>query len=170
MDESRSVKFLGLLRALLRHGVDFLVVGGVAAQLEGAPILTFDLDVLYDKKPENLEHLLAVLKELKAHYRDPAGRHIEPDMDKLRTFRMHLLLTELGALDVLSAIGSGLTYQDLVDRTVVYELEEMRVRVLELAAVIETKEQANRDKDRAVLPVLKQTLTMKAQARRDEES
>jgi hypothetical protein len=47
MDESRSVKFLGLLRTLLRHGVDFFVVGGVAAQLEGAPILTFDLDVLY---------------------------------------------------------------------------------------------------------------------------
>ena len=40
MDESRSVKFLGLLRVLLRHGVDFFVVGGVAAQLEGAPILT----------------------------------------------------------------------------------------------------------------------------------
>ena len=39
MEESRSVKFLGLLRALLRHGVDFFVVGGVAAQLEGSPIL-----------------------------------------------------------------------------------------------------------------------------------
>jgi hypothetical protein len=39
MDESRSVKFLGLLRVLLRHQVDFFVVGGVAAQLEGAPIL-----------------------------------------------------------------------------------------------------------------------------------
>lgn len=168
MDESRSVKFLGLLRALLRHGVDFLVVGGVAAQLEGAPILTFDLDVLFDKTPENLDRLLAVLEELKAHYRDPAGRHIEPDMDKLKTFRMHLLLTELGALDVLSAIGNGLTYQDLEAKTILYELGDLQVRVLELASVIETKEQANRDKDRAVLPVLKQTLAMKTQTRRDE--
>jgi hypothetical protein len=33
--------------------------------------------------------------------------------------------------------------------------------VLELAAVIETKEQANREKDRAVLPVLRQTLALK---------
>jgi hypothetical protein len=55
MDEPRSVKFLGLLRTLLRHGVDFFVVGGVAAQLEGAPILTFDLDILYDKTPQNLD-------------------------------------------------------------------------------------------------------------------
>jgi hypothetical protein len=165
VDESRSVKFLGLLRVLLRHGVDFFVVGGVAAQLEGAPIVTFDLDVLFDKAPENLDRLLAALHELKARYRDPAGRHIEPDKEKLETFRVNLLLTELGALDVLGTIGSGLTYQDLVDRTLSYEIGEMRVRVLELAAVIETKEQANRDKDRAALPVLRQTLAMKTRLR-----
>jgi hypothetical protein len=161
MDEPRSVRFLGLLRALLRHGVDFFVVGGVAAQLEGAPILTFDLDVLYDKSPENLARLLAALRELKARYRDPAGRHIEPDAEKLATLRLHLLLTELGPLDVLGSIGNGLTYQDLVGRTIPYQLGESQVRVLELAAVIETKEQANRDKDRATLPVLRQTLAMK---------
>jgi hypothetical protein len=167
MAESRSVKFLGLLRVLLRHGVDFFVVGGVAAQLEGAPILTLDLDVLFDKTPENLDRLLAALREIKARYRDPAGRHIEPDMEKLETMRFHLLLTELGALDVLGVIGGGLSYQDLVGRTVSYELGEDRVRVLELAAVIETKEQANRDKDRAVLPVLRQTLAMKARLREE---
>jgi hypothetical protein len=167
MDEPRSVRFLGLLRALLRHGVDFFVVGGVAAQLEGAPILTFDLDVLYDKNPENLARLLAALRELKARYRDPAGRHIEPDAEKLATLRLHLLLTELGALDVLGSIGNGLTYQDLVGRTILYQLGESHVRVLELAAVIETKEQANRDKDRAALPVLRQTLAMKARLKPD---
>jgi hypothetical protein len=165
MGESRSVKFLGLLRVLLRHGVDFFVVGGVAAQLEGAPILTLDLDVVYDKTPENLTHLLAALHELKARYRDPAGRHIEPDMAKLETLRTHLLLTDLGALDVLATIGSNLTYADLIGRTVAYQLGEIRVRVLELAAVIETKEQANRDKDRAALPVLRQTLAMKNPSR-----
>src|SRR5436305_4610311 len=132
MDESRSVKFLGLLRVLLRHEVEFFVVGGVAAQLEGAPILTFDLDVLYDRAPENLARLLAALRELKARYRDPAGRHIEPDAAKLATLRMHLLLTELGALDVLGSIGNGLTYGDLVDRTIAFELGGARVRVLEL--------------------------------------
>jgi hypothetical protein len=161
MAESRSVKFLGLLRVLLRHEVEFFVVGGVAAQLEGAPILTFDLDVLYDKAPGNLDRLLAALQEIKARYRDPAGRHIEPDTEKLATLRMHLLLTELGPLDVLGTIGNGLTYRDLVSRTIAFELGEARVLVLELAAVIETKEHANRDKDRAVLPVLRQTLAMK---------
>jgi hypothetical protein len=170
MDEPRSVRFLGLLRVLLRHEVDFLIVGGVAAQLEGVPILTLDLDVLYDKAPENLDRLLAALRELKAHYRDPAGRHIEPDREKLATMRMHLLLTDLGALDVLAAIGAGLTYQDLRGRTVTYDLAGARVRVLELAAVILTKEQANRDKDRAALPILRQTLALKTGPSRDEGS
>ena len=169
-DEPRSVRFLGLLRVLLRHGVDFFVVGGVAAQLEGAPILTLDLDVLCNKTPENLGRLLAALREIKAHYRDPAGRHIEPDAAKLEAFRMHLLRTELGALDVLTTIGAGLTYQDLADRTLSYELGDLEVRVLELAAVIESKEQANRDKDRAVLPVLRQTLAMKMRPKRDKET
>lgn len=168
MDEPRSVKFLGLLRVLLHHEVDFLVVGGVAAQLEGAPILTLDLDILYDKTPENLDRLLAAFQELKAHYRDPAGRHIEPDREKLATMRMHLLLTDLGALDALAAIGAGLTYQDLLARTITYDLAGARVRVLELAAVILTKEQANRDKDRAALPVLRQTLAMKTAPSHDK--
>jgi hypothetical protein len=81
---------------------------------------------------------------------------------------MHLLLTDLGALDALSVIGNRLTYQDLVHRTISYDLGELRVRVLNLAAVIETKQQANREKDRAVMPVLQRTLEMKARLAEDE--
>jgi hypothetical protein len=168
VDESRSVRFLGLLRTLLRHGVVFCVVGGVAALLEGAPILTLDLDVLYDKSADNLGRLLAALRELKAHYRESAGRHIEPDLAKLETMRMQLLATDLGALEVMGAIGADLTYQDLVGRTVQYQLAEAQVLVLELGAVIETKEYANREKDRAVLPVLRQTLAMKHRVSREQ--
>lgn len=170
MAASRSARFLGLLRVLIRHQVDFIVVGGVAALLEGAPILTLDLDVLFEQTPENRTRLLAALQELKARYRDPAGRHIEPDLAKLETMRLHLLLTDLGALDVLSTIGTGLTYQNLSGRTVDYELGDTRIRVLELAAVIETKEQANRDKDRAALPVLRQTLAARERGRGGEET
>jgi hypothetical protein len=153
--------FLGLLKALLRHRVAFYIVGGVAAQLAGAPILTFDLDILYEKTPQNLHRLLHFLNELNACYRDPAGRHIQPDLVRLETMNLHLLLTDLGALDLLATIGQGLTYQDLSNRIDVYNLGGLDVHVLDLAAVIETKEHANRDKDRAVLPILRQTLALK---------
>src|SRR6476646_7521379 len=48
--------------------------------------------------PENLGHLLTAFRELNARYRDPPGRHIEPDLAKLETLRLHRLLTDLGAL------------------------------------------------------------------------
>jgi len=170
VDASPSPKFLGLLRVLTRHGVDFIVVGGVAALLEGAPILTLDLDVLIDQSPENLGRVLAMLSELHARYRDPAGRFIEPDAGKLATMRIHLLQTDLGALDLLASIGNGLTYRDLQERTIWYELGEERIGVLALDAVIETKEYAGRDKDHATLPVLRQTLAAKKKSGRSEES
>jgi hypothetical protein len=43
----------GALRVLLLHQVDFLVVGGVNALLLGAPVVTFDLDIVPDRSPEN---------------------------------------------------------------------------------------------------------------------
>lgn len=45
------------------HGVDFIVIGEVAAILEGVAITTLDLDVIQDRSPENLERLIAVLAE-----------------------------------------------------------------------------------------------------------
>lgn len=161
MDASPSPRFLGLLRVLNRHRIDFIVVGGVAALLEGAPILTLDLDVLIDRAPQNLDRVMAALREIKAHYRDPAGRWIEPDLEKLAALRMHLLLTDLGALDLLTTITNGLTYADLLHRIVGFQLGEERIQVLALDAVIEAKEFADRPKDHAVLPVLRQTLAAK---------
>ncbi len=133
--------------------------------LEGAPILTLDLDVLIDLSPQNLDRVIAALGELKAHYRDPAGRWIEPDAAKLATLRMHLLLTDLGALDLLTCIGPGLAYADLRERIIGYQLGDDRVQVLALDAVIEAKEFADRPKDHAVLPVLRQTLAAKIRSK-----
>jgi hypothetical protein len=36
-----------ILRTLTRHRVEFIIVGGVAAVLQGAPLNTFDLDVVH---------------------------------------------------------------------------------------------------------------------------
>jgi len=52
-------KFKETLEALARHHVDFIVVGGVAAVLGGAPISTFDLDIVCDRAPANVARLLA---------------------------------------------------------------------------------------------------------------
>ena len=57
------------LGVLVRHGVEFVVVGGVAAVLNGAPINALDLDILHHRTPENVGRLLAALTELDATFR-----------------------------------------------------------------------------------------------------
>ena len=156
-----ELRFLDILEVLTRHEVEFVVVGGVAAILEGAPIATLDLDVVYRREAENNSRLAAALEELNALYKDPAGRRIAPDILKLQTVNLHLLHTDLGPLDVLRHVGRGLTYEQLLDRSNEYEVGDLRLLVLDLATVIETKEIANRDKDRATLPILRRTLELK---------
>ena len=62
-------------------------------------------------------------------------------------------------MDLLGAIGRGRTYEDLLPDAPAIELGELSVRVLGLAALIRTKEEAGRDKDRAVLDLLRQALS-----------
>lgn len=154
-------KFAKILNVLTRHEVEFILVGGLAAIVQGAPVLTYDLDIVFLKTAENLPRLLAAFQEIDARYVDPAGRHIVPDADKLASFRMHQLITSLGPLDAMEKIGAGMSYADLLHDTHVSEISGVNVRVLGLKTVILSKEQANRDKDRATLHVLRRTLHMK---------
>ncbi len=117
---------------------------------------------------ENHQKVLIALGELNARYLDPAGRHIVPDAGKLDTMRLHRLLTDFGPLDILESIGDGLTYADLVVHTGTYTVEGFRVRTLNLEMIILSKEQAHRDKDMMVLPILYRTLKLK-KARSSEE-
>jgi hypothetical protein len=153
-------EFLTALAILNRHRADFIVVGGVAAVVWGAPVSTFDLDILYRAASENVKRLDTALREMGAAYRDPAGRHIEPDFARLAEGGHHLLITRYGPLDVLATIGKNLSYDDLVPRAREFDLREAKVLVLDLRAIIETKEAAGRDKDLLMLPILRRTLQM----------
>lgn len=161
-------RFLELIAELAAHRVELVVVGGVAAVLAGAPISTFDLDVVPEPSPANMERLAAVLVDLDARYFDVAGRTIRPTTERLEQNRMNLLETRLGRLDVAREIGAGWHWAEARARSRVLALGRTECRVLDLDAVIETKMQADRDKDRAVLPILRETLRL-ARLRGGEE-
>lgn len=152
-------RFKDALETFARHDVELIVVGGVAAVLGGAPMATFDLDVVHARNADNLERLRAALDELDARYRDPAGRLLRPDTPGLAGPGHHLLLTRCGPVDLLGAIGRGRVYEDLLPDAPIVELGGLSVRVLGLAALIRTKEEAGRDKDLAVLDLLRQALS-----------
>jgi hypothetical protein len=154
-------KFRETLEVLDRHRVECIVVGGVAAVLQGVPISTLDTDIVYRRTADNIARLVAALRELEAIYRDPAGRRIEPDATRFAAGGHHLLATRLGPLDVLATIGANRAYEDLELHAARYALEGMNVLLLELRAIIETKEQAGRSKDLLALPVLRETLRLR---------
>ena len=155
------INFLEALRLLVAHDVEFMVVGGVGAILEGAPISTFDLDILITPSRGNFERLLSALTELGSRYLDPAGRTIVPDLEKLSSMRLHRLVTKAGQVDVLTEIGSGKRFEDLSHRMRSHRVEDFEVQVLDLAAIIESKVEAGRDKDMAVLGILRRALQLR---------
>ncbi len=59
-------KLLARLKPFCRGRVQFIVVDGVAAVLNGAPIDTFDLDLVYSRDPANIDRLLTALESLDA--------------------------------------------------------------------------------------------------------
>ena len=150
--------FLELFLALEGAEVEHVVVGGVAAILEGAPLATLDLDIVYRPDRDNLHRFVTLLEKLEAHYRDPAGREIQPTIDRLENNEVNLLDTNLGPLDAMQRIGANWSWDDVVERSHVVQESGLEVRVLDLASIIESKLIANRDKDRAMLPVLRRTL------------
>lgn len=150
-----------LLCLLVEHQVRFVVVGGVAGTLLGSPLTTRDLDVVYDTNAENLDRLVEALTRIEARYRDPVGRSIRPDRDKLETIKVNLLQTRLGNLDLLREIGESWSYADLADRTVTVDLGRVSVRVIDLETLIQAKSIANRPKDRMALPYLRDLLSLR---------
>jgi hypothetical protein len=150
---------LAILQTLVNHQVEFLIVGGVAAVLLGAPINTFDLDVVHSTEPANVSRVLAALEELEAIYRAQPDLRLRPNASHLSSAGHQLLLTRLGPLDLLGSIGTGRTYPDLLLHTT--ELKagpSLSVRVLDLETQIAIKEEVGGEKDRAALPILRRTL------------
>ena len=149
--------FVAILTTLNDHRVDYFVVGMLAAVLQGAPAVTFDVDIVHSRNPTNVARLLAALRDLDAVYRqDP--RRLRPDESHLAGPGHQLLRTRLGDLDVLGTLGEGADFEALAGDTVEADLEGVRVRVLSLSRVIEAKQAAGRPKDLAVLPMLRATL------------
>ena len=152
--------FLDLLTVLGRHRVELVVVGATAAVLEGAPMTTFDLDIVFEGSEENRGRLLAALGELDAVYVDPLRRGIRPNPERLASHRINLFETRAGRLDVMVEVAPGWGWEELIARSRQIDVAGMKVRVLVLEAVIESKEALGREKDRAALPLLRETLRL----------
>jgi len=157
---SPQIDFSELLKALTNAGVEYIVIGGVCASIHGAPVSTFDLDIIYSRDPQNLERLEKVLKQLEAHYR--MKPEVTPDAERLDGPGHHQLMTRFGPLDLLGSTIGGEGYQELIESAEEIDLGTKGfVRVLNLPTLIRIKESLARDRDKAILPILRKTLAEK---------
>ena len=151
--------YLRVLETLVDHHVDFIVIGLVSAVLNGAPVNTFDVDVVHSRSPENVDRLVGALEEMDAYYRLQPQRKFRPNSSHLLSPGHQLLMTKFGPADFLGTVSGNRGYEDLFPHTLEVDVKlNLRVRVLNLEMLITLKEEAGRDKDLAVLPVLRRTL------------
>ena len=144
-----------ILRGLSDAGVELIVVGGTAAVLLGAPIVTEDLDIVHRRTEDNADRLLAWLLAHDAYHRfDVAKRRLPPTRAPLLGAGHMKFQTTLGKLDVLCELGEGEGYEEILADAIVLERGAIRIQVLGLERLIAVKASANRPKDRAALPVL----------------
>ena len=136
---------LGVLTA---HGVDFVVIGGIAAVLHGSPRVTRDLDVCFARDEANLAVLGRALGELHARLRGVSDDvPFVVDGDTLRRIEMLTLETDAGDFDVLARPEGAPPYEQLRRNAERYDLGAFAVLVASIDDLIAMKRAAGRPKD-----------------------
>ena len=151
-----------LFRLLDRHGVRYVVVGGLAGTVYGATRVTFDIDLVPAWSDENLGCLAAALREAGArlHGRGEAEVVTFPiDAASIRAFEVSTWRTRLGDVDLIIGTptarrGTLAGYETLAARAHSRELFGVTILVADLDDVIESKQALAREADLVALPEL----------------
>jgi hypothetical protein len=139
-----------ILKALARRQVRYVLVGAVAARLQGFPRLTADADITPARDADNLERLGAALRDLGARvYTEsvPEGLPFSFDPGALARAKVWNLITDAGRLDVIFEPSGTGGYDDLVASAVAYEAFGVEVRAASLEDILRSKLASNRPQD-----------------------
>lgn len=159
-------RFPELLGALKAHGVAFIVVGGSAATAHGSGRLTQDLDVVYQRSPDNLDRIAAALTPFSPY---PRGLPFRWDRRTLDFGLNFTLETSLGLIDILGEITGGGKYEDLLPRTLQIEVFGIACLCIDLQTRIRTKRAAGRPKDFEAIAELEALREEQARLRATDE-
>ncbi len=158
-----------ILEVLERHAVGHVVIGGLAATLHGAGTVTFDVDVVPDLTAANLVRVSSALDELDARIRVEGitgGLPFRHDAESLGTMNVLNLVTRFGDFDITFRPAGIPSFAEWDAHAEDREALGIRFRLAALEDIIRSKEAANRDKDRANLPVLRALLERQRGGRR----
>jgi hypothetical protein len=140
---------LQLLQALIRNGVEFVVVGGVAAQLRGWMGATADLDIAVAGSEDNGARINRALAEVGVMKSDVGGLGTSFE-------------TRYGRLEIVRRADGVGRYADWLHRASKIQFEHLTIVVAAAEDIVRSKESAGREKDRAALPSMRRDFGLDA--------
>lgn len=146
---------LPALRCLVDNDVRFVLIGGLAARELGSATVTQDIDICYDRAPDNLARLASALQSMHARLR--GVQDVVPFVVDARTLRngdSFTFVTDFGPLDVLATPSGTTGYADLAAGASAMDLGGFSVDVVALDDLIRMKRAAARPKDRIEVEIL----------------
>jgi hypothetical protein len=143
-----------IFRSLASEGVEYVLVGGLAATAHGASIVTVDTDICYRQTLENCERLARALAAVGAEIYPPRAVEIPITGELLLTHRIVHLRTRAGRLDVMATIPGLGSYADFVAEAVTISIGDLPVPLLSLDQLIQAKSALDQPKDREHLDQL----------------
>ena len=147
--------FILAVQVLVDAEVDFVIIGGWSAILQGSMYTTNDLDLCYSRQPDNLRKLCQALQPFHPRLRDlPDGLPFLWDAVTLSNGTVFTLATDLGIIDLLAEVSGLGGFSEVRAASVLVQAFDRTVWVLDLPGLIAAKKAAGREKDLRILPEL----------------
>ena len=136
-----------IFRSLADHGVDYVLIGGIAVQTHGHVRMTNDADLIPSPEPANLGRLADSLNALGARVLNPGHEKDEITAAMLPRATIWQFTTRAGGVDVMHEVSGGRKFSELRSNALEVQLGEITVPVAGLAALIRMKEARGRKID-----------------------
>jgi hypothetical protein len=143
-----ATDFRRVFHSLTEAGIEFILIGGAAANLHGSPRYTLDVDIVYARTAENLQKLVDWLTPFHPYLRGaPPGLPFQLDLRTLQLGLNFTFTTDLGSIDLLGEVVGGGHYHDLLPFVEMKSPYGIDLPCVNLAKLIEIKRAAGRSKD-----------------------
>lgn len=136
-----------MLPLLAEAGVEFVIVGGLAAIVHGSARATFDLDICYSRAAANIERLAAIELLAPRLRGAPLGLPFRFDATTIRKELTFTLTTNLGDIDLFGEVSGVGGFDAAIRASIPVQMFGHEFRVLTLDSLIASKHDAGRPKD-----------------------
>lgn len=150
-----------IIKVLDKYKVEYVLIGALAARLQGFPRLTADADITPAMNMKNLERLADALKELGALVFTesvPRGLAFDCTAGNLKQAKLWNFVTSAGRLDVAFVPAGTSGYKDLAKEAVRFKVYGTDLFAASIKDIIRTKKAADRPQDRQDIIILKEIL------------